>query len=119
MVELKVKDRVIVSTRVVPDPNQARGIVEEIYPREHDDVVIVRLDNKELIKCFKSDVTLLEEKEQSPATDTITITREDFRDISCKAISKLASESMTITTLLLGPIIGAKIETALFGDNVE
>ena len=72
---IKVDERVLVSSNVVPGEKLIFGTVREIYP---GDIAIVELDeDKRLIKCRLEDITPIA-KDPEEYKDIITISQEDF-----------------------------------------
>lgn len=93
------------------------GRIEQIIPDfvRGRDILLVRLDNKNLVKCREEDIIIGVDEAVEP--DTITITREDF----LKAVSAVvdpskydASPSTALMVSMSGMVVCSRLETELF-----
>lgn len=105
------------------------GTVEAIYDMGTVVYYIVKLEDGSLYKFFADQLTEIEEEpekapeEEPTESDTITITREEFRKKSGDAVKEMItidvksgdlSSAFALTTY--GAVICAKTEIALFGE---
>ena len=103
------------------------GTVEAIYDMGSVVYYIVKLEDGSLYKYFEDQLTEIEEEpapeEEPTESDTITITREEFRSKGIEAVTELMkkemadgniAESFILTSL--GSVVLAKTEVALFGE---
>ena len=91
------------------------GIIDhEINPG----LYIVRLEDKELVKCLERDFVLMT-KETDPAPDTIKISRSELRDEINNAVESIIRETdgtYGSVINLLGVLITKRLEKSLFND---
>ena len=105
------------------------GTVEAIYDMGTVVYYIVKIEDGSLYKFFEDQLTEIEEEpapEEPTESDTITITREEFRSKGIEAVTELMkkemadgniAESFILTSL--GAVVLAKTEVALFGELKE
>lgn len=115
---IKVDERVLVSSNVVPGEKLIFGTVREIYP---GDIAIVELDeDKRLIKCRLEDITPLA-KDPEELKDIVTINQEDFDNAVDKVISPCNYESLGFLEAgivsICGSLIANRLKRELFGSN--
>ena len=105
------------------------GTVEAIYDMGSVVYYIVKLEDGSLYKFFEDQLTEIEEEpdpEEPTESDTITITREEFRNKAVEAVTEMMKKEMASGNLTeafrvttLGAVISAKVELALFGEPKE
>ena len=96
------------------------GVVKEVFNIDpHNTTLIVQLENKDIIKCHAHEVEIIREE---PKTDTITLTREEFKKEVTEVINSISENSLdlfTVTALTLSAtLITGKLEKRLFGEDV-
>lgn len=104
-----------------------RGYVRSRYSLDNGTVLIIETEDKEVHKFAEGspDITPYIEEEKK-SIDTITITREEFRDKITEVIGEIVAKSfitgdVSAVTVLskIGPVIGCNTEIALFGGLAE
>ena len=109
--KLKVNDRV----STLHSGETVEGVIQEIF----NDVLIIQLADKTLIKRYADSVELIE---NAPDPDTITISRLDLR----RALAKVSDPRLyendftvpqsAIILNLVATLIGKNLEKELFSD---
>lgn len=105
------------------------GTVEAIYDMGTVVYYIVKLEDGSLYKYFEDQLTEIEEEpapEEPTGSDTITITRTEFREKISDEIAEILATAFVkgdyiIHTGLsrIAPVMCANIENALFGEPKE
>lgn len=121
MSRFRVSDRVLVDSKVVPGPELVFGRIEQIHRNPLTDqwLALVRLDNKDMIKCLEDNLSPVEE---NVAPETITITRDDFLKAVAEVIdpTKYAMDpSSALMLSMSGVVICGRLEKALFGEKAK
>ena len=111
---INVDSKVLVNSNAVPGVKLVYGTVKEIYP---NDILIVELEDKTLIKCRKSDVTPVS-ADKDILKDKITINQVDFDSAVEEAIrpdnyAELGFLESGIVSLS-GSLVASRIKRALF-----
>ena len=100
------------------------GTVEAIYDMGTVVYYIVKIEDGSLYKFFEDQLTEVEEapEEEPTESDTITITREEFRktleSVTQRMIIKMLRNDLFVSSVQvmdIAPILGAEIENNLFG----
>lgn len=109
--KLKVNDRV----STLHSGETVEGVIQEIYT---NDLLIIKLDDKTLIKRYAESVEVIE---NAPDPETVTITRYDLR----RAIAEVSDPKLyeefrepqsSILLSLTATLIGQQLEKELFSD---
>lgn len=113
---ITIDSKVMVNSNAVPGVKLVYGTVREIYP---NDILIVELEDKTLIKCRKADVTPIRNTEEI-LKDIITINQDDFDSAVEEAIrpenyAELGFLESGIVSLS-GSLVANRIKQALFRD---
>ena len=106
---IKENDKVVV--KVVGYEGQIGEVVRFVEQSGGFDIALVRVDEDVLLKCYVHELETI--PPEPGLTDSITITREEFRKIAIETINN----SPTISGLLA--MISAELEVALFGGVKE
>lgn len=109
---MRVGDNVII---IGGDFCGERGIIEDTT----DHYYIVKIDDDTKIKCLPQEIETIEE----PTPDTITITREEFKEAVAKVVKpcnytdEISDYGMITAVCLSGELVCRKLARELFGDN--
>lgn len=90
------------------------GIIDSIID---PDLYIVRLEDKELVKCLENDIVLMVKERESD--QTITISKDDLITEINNIVNSIVSEidGAYVTTIsLVGTLIAKRLEKRLFND---
>lgn len=105
---IRENDKVVVKTQGYE--GQTGEVVRFVEQSGGFDIALVKVED-ELIKCYVHELETVPPEPGS--TDTITITREEFRKVAIETINN----SPTISGLLA--MISAELEISLFGEVKE
>lgn len=113
---INVDTKVLVNSNSVPGVKLVYGTVREIYP---NDILIVELEDKTLIKCRKADVTPIRDTEET-YKDIITISQEDF-DLAVECATRPCNyDNLGVLeagiVCISGSIVANRIKRELFRD---
>lgn len=111
---ITIDSKVLVNSNATPGVKLIYGTVREIYP---NDILIVELEDKTIIKCRKSDVTPANMNEET-LRDIVTINQSDFDNAVEEAIRpdnyvELGFLEAGIVSLS-GSLVANRIKRALF-----
>ena len=117
---LRENDKVMVDPKAIPGASTEikYGRIHRIFPTFDDkDLLIVKLDSGNLIKCTSADVKVVTEDPKKP--DEITISREDLLNAIVKVTNPIEYDvdpTTAIAISLTGILIGKRLERELFGE---
>ena len=113
---IKVDTKVLVNSNVVPGIKLVYGTVKDIYP---NDILIVELEDKTLIKCRKEDVTPAN-IDSDTLKDIITINQADYDNAVDSVIKPCNYEELGFLesgiVSLCGSLIANRLKRVLFRD---
>ena len=123
MSEVKVNDRIMIKAEECLILKALYGRVEKIYQGMREIAYLVRLDNNELVKLLRDQFEVVQEDEKEEKPNTITITREEFKEKALDVVMKLSNKETKdihkmIIIGLVGSMISAKLEVEIFGELV-
>lgn len=86
-------------------------------------IYIIRLEDKELVKCLRDDFVVMENEEEStpdPKDKTVTISLKEYSKITGEVMEKLMNKDrdpmFTMALSLTGLLISSEIGKRLFND---